>query len=170
MYIRYRTKDTHARIDCDRMAYHDKRILVLSCHGPQQTLRGLMAVLSSDVKTSIECYDDNDCPTALNRDGCGYRTYRHLLGAGLWQFLWVSKDPQLLVAGTEALGQALMSEVFTTPILPDWVPYLQKELERKELLAQLQGEECHSAYLSATTKDLDELVTQGIQSGQLKIV
>src|SRR6266852_9908799 len=123
MYVRYLTKDTHARIECDRLAYHsDGRVMILSGYGPQQTLRGLGAVLTSDAKIRLECFDDNDCATAICKDGCGYRTYKHLLCPGLWQFLWVSKDPRLLVAGKDALAQALMTDPFTTPLLPEWVP------------------------------------------------
>jgi len=173
MYIRYRTKETQARMECDRLAYHgrDNRLLVLSCHGPQQTLRGLQAVLCSDAKVKIDLHqDDNEySSTALLKDGSGYRTYRNPLCQGVWQFLWVSKDPQLLVAGKLALGRALLTDPFTTPLLPEWVPYLERELEANGLLVNLKGEGCPSALLAAQSKDLDALVTQGIQGGDLKI-
>ena len=70
MYVRYQTKDTHARIDCDRIAYHqDGRVMVLSCHGPQQTLRGMGAVLTSDAKVRLEHYDEDDCSDDVTREG-----------------------------------------------------------------------------------------------------
>src|SRR5713226_9625182 len=119
MYVRYTTKETQARIECDRLAHHDDgRVMVLSCHGPQQTLRGLSAILTSDTKMRLEWYDDDDCATAIAKDGSGYRTYKHPLCQGIWQFLWVSKDSQLLVAGKQALGQALLGDPYTTPVLP----------------------------------------------------
>jgi hypothetical protein len=172
MFIRYATKDTQARIECDRLAYHeDGRIMVLSCYGPQQTLRGLGAVLTCDVKMRLEHYDEDDISRTLTRDGCGYRTYRHLLSQGLWQFLWVSKDPQLLVGGKQALGLALQGDAFTTPLLPEWVPYIQRELEEQGLLLGLSGDRggCGPAYLTADTKDLDAIVSEGIKTGALKI-
>lgn len=173
MYIRYRTKETQARNECDRLAYHgrDNRLLVLSCHGPQQTLRGLQAVLCSDAKVRIDLHqDDNEYASeTLQKDGSGYRTYRYLLCQGVWQFLWVSKDPQLLVAGKTALGQALLADPFTTPLLPEWVSYLEQELEANGLLVSLKGDGCPSTLLSAQSKDLDQLVTRGIQGGDLKI-
>jgi hypothetical protein len=169
MYVRYATKDTQARIDCDRLAHHgDGRVMVLSCHGPQQTLRGLGAILTSDAKVRLEHCDEDDCTTALAKDGCGYRTYKHLLSPGLWHFLWVSKDPRLLVAGKEALGQALLGDPFTTPVLPEWVPYLETALEQESLLTALSGEGCTSAYLTASTEELDQIVSDGIRSGMLK--
>jgi hypothetical protein len=170
MYVRYATKDTHARIECNRLAHHaDGRVMVLSGHGPQQTLRGLGAVLTSDTKIRLEWYDDDECATQVSKDGCGYRTYKHPLCPGLWQFLWVSKDARLLVAGKEALGQALLAEPFTTPVLPEWVPHLQAALEENCLLMKLSGEGCRSAYLTASTEDLDRLVSDGIRSGALEI-
>jgi hypothetical protein len=170
MYIRYATKDTQARIECDRLAHHgDGRVMVLSCHGPQQTLRGLGAVLTSDTKMRVEWYDDEENATALSKDGCGYRAYKHPLCPGLWQFLWVSKDSRLLVAGKEALGQALLSDPFTTPVLPDWVPHLRSELEKETLLTALEGGGCDSAYLTASSENLDDIVSNGIRNGLLKI-
>jgi hypothetical protein len=173
MYIRYRTKETQARADVNRIAYcgDDNRLLVLSAHGAQQSLRGLGAVLATDSKTLIEYYAEEDAYSGrrMIRDGSGYRCYKHLLYPGVWQFLWVSKDPQLLVAGKEALGQALMSDRFSTPLLPEWEPYLRKELEAKGLLIVLKGDGCPSALLKAASSDLDGLVTQGIEGGVLQV-
>ncbi|HEY1859191.1 MAG TPA: hypothetical protein VGG61_02490 [Gemmataceae bacterium] len=170
MYVRYATKETQARIECDLLAHHDDgRVMVLSCHGPQQSLRGLSAVLTSDTKMRLEWYDDDDCATEIGKDGCGYRTFKHPLCQGLWQFLWVSKDTRLLVAGKDALGQALLGDPFTTPVLPDWVPHLQAALEEDGLLTALSGEGCESAYLTASCEELDQIVSDGIRSGKLKI-
>jgi hypothetical protein len=170
MLIRYATKDTHARIDCEHLAHHsDGRVMVLSCHGPQQTLRGLAAVLTSDAKIRLEHYDEDDCVTQLTKDGCGYRTYKHLLCPGLWQFLWVSKDPRLLVAGKDALAQALMTDPFTTPLLPEWVPQIRTEMEERSLLSALCGDTDGPAYLTASTEDLDEIVSDGLRNGKLCI-
>jgi len=170
MYVRYLTKDTHARIECDRLAYHsDGRVMILSGYGPQQTLRGLGADLTSDAKIRLECCDDNDCATAICKDGCGYRTYKHLLCPGLWQFLWVSKDPRLLVAGKDALAQALMTDPFTTPLLPEWVPQIRTKMEERSLLAALCGDRDGPAYPTASTEDLDEIVSDGIRNGKLCI-
>jgi hypothetical protein len=75
----------------------------------------------------------------------------------------------LLVAGKPALGPALLADPFTTPLLPEWVPYLERELETNGLLVNLKGDGCPSALLAAQSKDLDALVTQGIQGGELQI-
>ena len=172
MYVRYQTKDTHARMDCDRIAYHqDGRVMVLSCHGPQQTLRGMGAVLTSDAKVRLEHYDEDDCARALTKDGCGYRAYKHPLCPGLWHFLWVSRDPRLLVAGKDALGEALLGDPYTTPVLPQWVSHIRQEMEERSLLLALSSDRggYGPAYLTASTEDLDEIVSEGIRSGMLKI-
>jgi hypothetical protein len=49
------------------------------------------------------------------------------------------------------------------------VPYLERELEANGLLVNLKGEGCPSALLAAQSRDLDNLVTQGIQGGELTI-
>src|SRR5260370_33708934 len=101
-------------MECDRLAYHgrDNRLLVLSCHGPQQTLRGLQAVLCSDAKVKIDLHqDDNEySSTSLLKDGSGYRTNRPPLCQGAWQFPGVSKDPQLRVAGKLTLWRAPLTD------------------------------------------------------------
>jgi hypothetical protein len=74
----------------------------------------------------------------------------------------------LLVASKEAQRQALWADPFTTPVLPEWVPYLRTALEEACLLMELSGEGCWSAYLTASTEDLDRLVSFGIRSGVLK--
>jgi hypothetical protein len=119
----------------------------------------------------LEHYDEDESPTQLTKDGFGYRTYKHLLCPGLWQFLWISKDPRLLVAGKKALRGALMSDPYTTPLLPEWVPHVQREMEEQSLLTSLSGvsPDCGPAYLMATTKDLDEIVSDGIKRGALQI-
>jgi hypothetical protein len=81
----------------------------------------------------------------------------------------VSKDSRLLAAGMEALGQALLDDPFTTPVLPEWVPHIRSALEEDDLLSALLGEGCPSAYLTASSEDLDRLVSDGIKSGALKI-
>jgi hypothetical protein len=173
MFIRYATKDTHARIECDKIAAHgDGRIMVLSCHGPQQTLRGLGALLVSDAKVKLEWYDDNDGRNRpLERDGSGYKCHKHLLCQGLWHFVWVSKDPRLLVAGKDALGTALWSEAYTTPLLDEWIDAIRAALEEGELLATLQnvGWDDGPAYLTAKPEELDAIVSKGILNGLLKV-
>jgi hypothetical protein len=42
-------------------------------------------------------------------------------------------------------------------------------LEANGLLVNLKGDGCPSALLSAQSKDLDQLVTRGIQGGDLRI-
>jgi hypothetical protein len=126
-------------------------------------------VLTSDTKVKLEWNDDDECATELAKDGCGYRTYKHPLCQGIWQFLWVSKDSRLLVARKEALGLALLDDPFTTPVLPDWVSHIQAALEEDDLLTALSGEGCDSAYLTASSEELDEIVRNGIRSGALRI-
>jgi hypothetical protein len=171
MFIRYATKETHARIDCDKIAAcKDRRIMVLSCSGPQQTLRGLAALLVSDAKVQLEWFnDDDEGKSRLERDGCGYKCYKHLLCPGIWHFVWISKDPRLLVAGKEAIGQALWSETYTTPLLKAWIEPVRDALIEEGLLVELDGAGCESAYLTAEAADLDRIVTNGVREGRLKI-
>lgn len=62
----------------------------------------------------------------------------------------------------------LRSDAYTTPILRHWTPWLAQELKDRDKLGPLDCfGNCQSGLLTATTKDLDEAVRDGILSGKL---
>jgi len=87
-----------------------------------------------------------------------------------WHLVVMSLNTRFLPSNSdEALWQTLTSERYTTPMLRSWIPYLREDLERRGLLSALTCVGCSSAILYAETKDIDDAVTRGLQTGAIKI-
>ena len=92
------------------------------------------------------------------------------LGKDTVHALFLAKSPGLLLnASKECLWQELKHERFETPLLRSWVPYLRERLITSRKLHPCKCVGCDVWGLSCRTKDLDELVTEGIQMGAIKV-
>ena len=69
----------------------------------------------------------------------------------------------------ETIWQELTDPRFTTPVLRDWVPYISQEMRERDILEEAHVFNCNCGIMSATTKDLDEIVTEGLRSGAIHI-
>jgi hypothetical protein len=95
-----------------------------------------------------------------------YRCYTHRLGYHWVHAMFISRDPCFLPSVTdEGLWRALKTDRFTTPILPTWMPFIQKRLIDIGRLEYLYGHRAHCGVLSATTHHLDAIVTEGFRTG-----
>jgi hypothetical protein len=126
-------------------------------------------------------------PGYMHSSPQGYEIYRHPLGFGSRHYLFVSRNPSfLLVASDEALYRELKSERFTTPLIREWIPYIRKQLATKHMIDECRcypwepcpEEACpipgysaplSSVYLCATTKNIDEIVVEGLKNGDIEI-
>ncbi len=109
-------------------------------------------------------------PKQLIRAPDGYVQYAHNLDYGHVHALFVAKTPGLLPAATEAhLWAELSGTRYTTPLLRGWLPYLLAELRRQDALTDLYSHRCAPAILTATPKQLDDIVEQGIRSGKITV-
>jgi hypothetical protein len=94
----------------------------------------------------------------------GYQCFTHKLGYGLVHAMFLARmDGFMKVVTPESLWQELNHVRFTTPILREWLPYLEKELRERSRLEEAHVFNCVCGILSATTKSLDEIVTEGLQ-------
>lgn len=79
--------------------------------------------------------------------------------------VFVSKRPGFLPVGTPTrIWKELMDNRFTTPMLRGWMPYIVEQLRAKDLLRDAWCYRCQSVLLTATTEDLDQIVTEGVAS------
>ena len=92
------------------------------------------------------------------------------LGYGMIHALFLTRMPGFMkVVTPESLWQELNKERFTTPIIRPWMPYIETKLREQDYLEDAHVFACNCGVLSALRKPLDEIVCEGIKSGELLI-
>jgi hypothetical protein len=150
----------------------EDRLLLLSAVGAEtavKAVRGLL--LANNVQPTAGWYRVGDeRHRRLHKDEAGYRAAISRLAAGVFHLMVTTKRPGFLARLDEAsLWAELISDRYTTPLLRPWVPWLRQRLEEEDLLQQADGHASEAGLLSATTEDLDELVSEGVRRGVLKL-
>jgi hypothetical protein len=168
----------------DRLAYGTRsQVLILGLVDYGNKIRAIRALLNSAAgRVTIECTggkarkpSDADwygprSPGRLTAGNDGYKLYVHKLEYGLVHALFVSKEPGFLpILTPEALWEELNDTRFTTPILREWMPYLEARLREKSLLEEAWCFRCNAGWLSASSHNLDQIVSEGLQTGQISI-
>jgi hypothetical protein len=109
-------------------------------------------------------------PGRLTATPDGYQTYTHKFGFGLMHALFLTRMPGFMrVVTPESLWQELKKERFTTPLIREWMPYVEEKLREEELLEDAHVFNCHCGVLSALTQQLDAIVCGGIQTRRIFI-
>jgi hypothetical protein len=109
-------------------------------------------------------------PGRVNATQDGYQLHTHKLGYGMIHALFLTRMPGFMkVVTPESLWQELNKERYTTPIIRSWMPYIETRLRDQEYLEDAHVFNCKCGVLSALTKHLDEIVCEGIKSGELLI-
>jgi uncharacterized protein Usg len=166
----------------DRIATGGRgELLLISMVAPTQIVKAARAILNGGAKAFIQAAgvktrrpgDDEwyaRQPGRLVPTSDGYHTYVHKLGYGLAHAYFVTKMPGFLrVVSHESLWQELNDVRFTTPLLRDWIPFIEKQLRTRDLLEDAHVFGCRCGVLSATTAQVDDIVSQGIKDGWLTI-
>lgn len=150
----------------DRFAvYDDSRVAVVSAAGPLMAIRALAAAMQTN-----NGFAAVRCERCGYKDQQGYDAHRLKLGYNYAQVVLLSKRPGLLPSVTDnGLWLALKGEQYTTPLLRSWVPWIREELTRRNLLRRLWGVGCEAGVLVASDKELDEVVSDGVKIGILKV-
>jgi hypothetical protein len=109
-------------------------------------------------------------PGKMTPSSDGYFCFTHKLDYGQAHALFMTKSPGFMpVVNEESLWQELNDVRFTTPILRQWMPYIEQELRKQELLEEAHVFNCACGVLSAQTKHLDVIVSDGLSSGAITI-
>ncbi len=69
----------------------------------------------------------------------------------------------------ESLWQELNTTRFTTPILREWIPFIDRKLRECNRLENAHVYGCQCGILTATTTKLDEIVIGGLKDGDIVI-
>lgn len=100
----------------------------------------------------------------------GYNTWTSRLPYGLAHALFMSRAAGFMtLVNPETLWQELNEPRFTTPVLREWMPYIEKRLRESEKLELCLSHRCACGILSATTSDLDAIVEDGLQSRTITV-
>jgi hypothetical protein len=146
-------------------------IAILSAVASETAIKALRACLHKAAKTTFNVECEGFSPYD-NLKPCeqGYRFYAAKLGTGTWHALALARLPGLICNLDDAsLWAELQRCSFTTPILPEWLPWLRAELARQGYLTPLLSFQSQGAVLELTTEVLDELVSEGLRQRPIAI-
>ena len=143
-----------------------KQIRAILCGGARATIQAAGVQLSRPGDEPWQAHS----PGRLFPTPDGYQCHTHKLGYGLAHALFITRMPGFMkVVTPESLWQELNGTRFTTPVLRAWVPYIEKRLRDDGLLEDAHGFNCRCGVLSALTKHLDAVVSQGLADRQIAI-
>ncbi len=131
-----------------------------------------VSVVAGGVKTNVPEREDwyASMPGRLYCGSDGYHVYTHKLGHGLAHAVFITKAPGFMMVVTEeSLWQELNTTRFTTPILREWIPFIDRKRREISRLENAHVYECQCGILTATTTKLDEIVIDGLKSGDIVI-
>jgi hypothetical protein len=184
------TKDSSFRAQCDMLAAWGNFLEGVSLVGSQTAVKALRACLCSSISATFypahgmpwsrrtaDCPQGRETPSyyrpaSLVRQPLGYEVWIHRLGYDSWHLLALSREPGFMpVLSEPSFNKALRSPQYTTPFLREWLPWLADELadDDNARLRLLDGFQTQAALLTATTPDLDELVSRGLREGAIHV-
>lgn len=158
-----------------------REILVLSVFTEAMRAKALRATLGTAKRvtitaTGVEVTQLGHRKTAsvdkVNPTVCSHGYAMSLCKAdlGMVHALFIAKHPQLLpVMDETGLWSILRSEIHTTPLLRGWCPWLMTELRNRKLLVPCVVYRANAAILTATTEQLDDVVSCGLRAGHIEI-
>ncbi len=148
-------------------------LYLLSIAAPEMTIRSISAMLQTAARATFEAKGAGDLGhVKYTREPVyGYQVKRRRLGAcNTWHLLAVSRDPRFIPSlSEEAVAERIMGDEFTTPMLPEWVPYVFRKLQENEHFQSLWGCGVKSALMRVLDGDLDDIVKQGLANRQIQI-
>jgi hypothetical protein len=159
--------------------YEPRRLLTLSCVGSDTAIKAIRAMLlDPEIPVRLDFWDDDADRTTMlakasengGRKLCKYATRVARLARGATHLVATAKmDGLLRELSDDALWLAFSGDDFDTPVLRGWVPWLRKKLEENDLLQSCDGYNQSVGVLLASSAQLDELVSRGVKTGNLKM-
>lgn len=168
--MKVEARDAGYILKTDAFARSSGMVYVFSVAGPSTHIKSFAAILNSDVRAAFRFPDVPNNHIEFQKFENGYRVWRTRLGYNCWHAVAVAKCEGLLLSvSDESVWRELRSERFTTPVIRDWMPHILSELRRREKLTDLLCWGCNAGMLTADSRDLDEIVSQGLKKNHLRI-
>ncbi len=110
-------------------------------------------------------------PSQLQIDEAGYETYVHRLEYGLVHAAFVTRDEKFIrFMSPDSIWHKLKSDKYSTPLIREWMPYVNEQLIEKRLLKECKCYRLNCGVLDlANDSQLDEIVSEGIKNGRIAI-
>jgi hypothetical protein len=169
-------------IQFDRIAINGRgELLFVSIVSDQARVKQIRAILSPGVKCNIAAGGvrvrrasaepwDNRSLGRIYPSAEGYQTYTQKLGYSMIHAMFITRSHGFLnVVTEESLWQELKGARFTTPLLREWMPFIDERLRADQRLEDADCFNCQCGILTATTKKLDEIVSEGLQQRLISI-
>jgi hypothetical protein len=162
----------------DRLAFDDDGFLLFaSVIADSAIIKGIRGTLNTDKKVDITASGVDAAKGEkvrsvgrLHKLASGYRDDIFRMPCNTVQAFFTTKARGfLLVADDAHLWAELMDVRYTTPLLPEWLPWIKERLIDRRLFRPAFCHRCSSASLVCTTKDLDGIVSEGLRDGMLVI-
>jgi len=152
---------------------YSQPIQILSVAGPATSVKAVTAGFQTNRAgvSQVTFHDvEGRKPFRGHRGYEPYNCYKHRLGLDTWHLVVISTDQNLLLTvSDEAIWRHLTSDRYTTPLLRTWMPWLVSELREKGHVREHQCVNCQTAHLYLTEGKLDEIVSLGINRGELRM-
>lgn len=135
--------------------------------GPAEAIKGLAAQISGG--------DSITCRTLGNEFWLGAKELTMHKGRlpkyNTWQmFLQTTDEKFLLAIDPEAVDRYLLSNRFTTPMLPEWTDWVSKECFADRQIVRCETIVGMVGYKSVlNSQKLDVIVSRGIKSGAIRV-
>lgn len=156
-------------------------LLLLSVVAEIHNIKRIRSILAGGAKVTIMAggvsvsqpgdeYWRKRQPGRVSPTSEGYQVETHKLGFNLVQALFMTRMPGFMkVISPASLWMELKQTRFTTPIIQEWMPYIEERLRAQDLLEDAHCFGCRCGMLVAMTKHLDEIVSEGIQQANILV-
>ena len=150
-------------------------VVMLSCTGADTAVKAARSLLyMPDVECGFTL--ELESPIHLSRaqyesKPVAYQCAVSKLAPGAIHLVGIAKVPGLLVnMDDDHLWQELNGERYTTPLLRSWVGWLKRRMMEEGLIVMAEGIGCNVGVLTADSAKLDNIVSDGVREGYLKMV
>lgn len=166
----------------DKLAVGNGRtLLFVSIVAETNFVKAIRAILGGGAKAHIyaqdgkikrpdNVYEQPTHPEKISKAEEGYDCCIHKMDHGLTHAVFVARTDGFMLSVTDEAVRRQLSDIrFTTPILPEWTPYIREQLKKGGLLSMASCFNCACGSLAATDKELDSIVVAGLKSRKLII-
>lgn len=164
--LKLTSQDSNINVRCYSYGVSSKILQYCIIAGPEQACQGAFSNIVQ--QGAIITFDGLQ---ANRNDGRYRRTVCRLQPLPTrWVAMFIqAKDSCVLYQDDDESLIDGLKNLTDTPFLNEWIGYIRAELVQTERLVKLSGYNAHGSYLTITSKELDEIITNGIVSGKLSL-
>jgi hypothetical protein len=167
-------------VSFNRIAFGQNKLYMVSLVAETQRVKAIRSILNGGAKVIIEASGvdakrpghQNWGSTSIGRLYAteeGYNCWVNKLEYGLAHAILITRMPGFMrIVSDQTLWDELNDVRFTTPILREWLPYIEHQLRLFGILEDATAFGAVCGVLNLQTPQLDDIVTTGIRRGHLE--